>query len=83
MAYQGDLLTTECYMMSSKGRYLLPRVDECWDSLTGAVVCWTFKLILANMKDIRGQRKTCLVTSFGLYQFTILPFGIINSRSLE
>lgn len=67
-----------------KDAYPLPRVDECLDALSGSkwFSCMDlnsgFWQILVEPED---QSKTAFTTSHGLYQFKVMPFGLVNAPS--
>ena len=67
-----------------KDAYPIPRVDECLDSLTGSK--W-FSCLDLNSGfwqiglDPADKEKTAFATSLGLYQFTVMPFGLANAPS--
>lgn len=67
-----------------KDAYPLPRVDECLDALSGSAwfSCMDlnsgFWQILVEPDD---QMKTAFTTSQGLYQFKVMPFGLVNAPS--
>jgi hypothetical protein len=70
--------------VTKKDAYPLPRVDECLDALAGAK--WFGSMDLnAGFWQIgmapEDKEKTAFWTSFGLYQFTVMPFGLVNSPS--
>ncbi|KAK3083689.1 hypothetical protein FSP39_001513 [Pinctada imbricata] len=67
-----------------KDAYPLPRVDECLDSLSDSI--WFscldlnsgfWQIAMAN----EDKEKTAFSTSQGLFQFTVMPFGLANSPS--
>ena len=65
-----------------KDGYPLPRVDECLDALAGAK--WFNCMDLNSgfwqiMVEPEDQMKTAFTTSHGLYQFKVMPFGLVNS----
>ena len=67
-----------------KDAYPLPRIDECLDSLSESK--W-FSCMDLNSgfwqigMDPADKHKTAFSTSQGLYQFTVMPFGLVNSPS--
>jgi hypothetical protein len=70
--------------VTKKDAYPLPRVDECMDALAGAK--WFGSMDLnAGFWQIgmapEDKEKTAFLTSFDLYQFTVMPFGLVNSPS--
>ena len=67
-----------------KDAYPLPRVDDCLDSLAGSK--WFSSMDLNSGFWQIGmspddKEKTAFITSLGLYQFTVMPFGLANSPS--
>jgi hypothetical protein len=67
-----------------KDAYPLPRVDDCLDALSGA--SW-FSCVDLNAgywqlgMAPEDKEKTAFATSMGLYQFTVLPFGLVSAPS--
>lgn len=64
--------------------YPLPRVDECLDSLSNSK--WFSSMDLNSgfwqiAMAPEDKEKTAFNTSLGLYQFTVMPFGLANSPS--
>jgi transposase InsO family protein len=63
--------------------YPLPRFDECVDSLHGSTLFCTLDLqagywqVPLNTKE--DKEKTAFLTKSGLFQFTVLPFGLCNA----
>ena len=70
--------------LTVKDAYPIPRVDECLDSLTGSK--W-FSCLDLNSGfwqvglDPADKEKTAFATSLGLYQFTVMHFGLANAPS--
>ena len=70
--------------LTVKDAYPIPRVDECLDSLTGSK--W-FNCLDLNSGfwqiglDPADKEKTAFATTLGLYQFTVMPFGLANAPS--
>ena len=70
--------------ISRKDAYPLPRVDECLDSLAGAKWFSSMDLnsgFLQIGMSPEDKEKTAFLTSFGFYQFTVMPSGLANSPS--
>ena len=67
-----------------KDSYPIPRIDDCLDALAGSK--W-FSSMDINSEFCQismapeDKHKTSFLTSLGLYQFTVMPFGLINSPS--
>lgn len=66
-----------------KDAYPLPRVDDCLDALAGSTMFSTMDLQsgfwqvpLASEED---KQKTAFTTGLGLFQFTIMCFGLTNA----
>ena len=64
-----------------KDSYPLPRTDDCLDSLAGSM--WFSTLDLSSgywqvEMDGEDKEKTAFTTGSGLYQFTLMPFGLCN-----
>ncbi|MCG7866651.1 MAG: DDE-type integrase/transposase/recombinase [Candidatus Thiodiazotropha taylori] len=67
-----------------KDAYPIPRVDECLDALSGSK--WYSSMDLNSGFWQVGmapedRQKTAFATSLGLYQWTVMPFGLANSPS--
>ncbi|MES9884745.1 MAG: reverse transcriptase domain-containing protein [Sedimenticola sp.] len=65
-----------------KDSYPLPKIDESLDSLRGSR--WFSTLDLASgywqvAMDEQDVEKTGFATTCGLYQFTVMPFGLCNA----
>lgn len=68
--------------VTNKDRYPLPRIDDDLDTLEGSKyfssldmksVYWQIEV------DYRDREKTAFVTSHGLYEFQVMPFGLCNA----
>ena len=67
-----------------KDSYPLPRVDDCLEALSGAK--WFSSMDLNSGfwqigMDDTDKEKTAFLTSMGLFQFTVMPFGLVNAPS--
>ena len=65
-----------------KDSYPLPRMDDSIDALSGS--SWFSTLDLASgywqvEVEERDRPKTAFTTGSGLYQFTVMPFGLCNA----
>ncbi|CAC5426210.1 Transposon Ty3-I Gag-Pol polyprotein [Mytilus coruscus] len=67
-----------------KDFYPIPRVDECLDWLAGGKFFGSMDLNSGFWQigmAPEDKEKSAFLTSLGLYQFTIMPFGLANSPS--
>ena len=68
--------------VTKKDSYPLPRIDDCLDALRGS--CWFSTVDLQSgywqlpMSEV-DKKKTAFVTTHGLYQFRVMPFGLCNA----
>lgn len=64
-----------------KDAYPLPRIDDSFDYLQGATWFCTLNLhseyCQVEMEE-SDKPKTAFVTRNGLFQFTVMPFGLYN-----
>ena len=68
--------------VTKKDAYPLPRIDECLEALNGCE--WFTTLDLASgywqvAMEEGSKEKTCFVTSTGLYEWNVMPFGLCNA----
>ena len=62
--------------------YPIPRVDDSLESLEGAQICSCFNLKSAYTQvrlHVKHQHKTAFSSPWGLYEFTRMPFGLVNT----
>ena len=68
--------------VTKKDQFPIPHMDECIDALDGNI--WFSKVDAANAYwQVPLDRKSCEKTAFrtkkGLFEFTRLPFGLVNA----
>jgi hypothetical protein len=67
-----------------KNKYLLPRIDDLFDQLRGAYVFSKIDLWLGyHQLKVRecDIPKTAFVSRYGLYEFTVMSFGLTNASA--
>ena len=67
-----------------KDSYPIPRIDESLDSLSGAKCFSTLDLCSGYWQvelDQEAKEKSAFVVRGGLYQWTVIPFGLCNAPS--
>ena len=65
-----------------KNSWPLPRTDDCFDALTGSKWFSTLDLCSGYWQvamDDKEKPKTAFITGKGLYQFTVMSFGLCNA----
>jgi hypothetical protein len=65
-----------------KNKYPLPRIDDLFDQLRGASVFSKIDLRFGyHQLKIRERDipKTAFITRYGLYEYTVMSFGLINA----
>lgn len=65
-----------------KDSYPLPRIDEALDQLSGACFFSTLDLTSGywQVEFLPDDRpRTAFVTQKGLYEFSVMPFGLVNA----
>ena len=71
--------------MTIKNRYLLPRIDDLFDQLRGAMVFSKINLRSGyhhvQIKD-EDIFKTTFRTRYGHYEFVVMPFGPTNAPTV-
>ena len=69
--------------MTLKDAYLLPRIDDTLDSLSGSMYFSTLDLASDYFKikisDTSKTRTTFVTPHRGLYHFNVMPFGLTNT----
>ena len=69
-----------------KDSYLIPRIDESLDSLSGAKWFSTLDLCYGYWQvelDQEAKEKSAFVVRGGLYQWTVMPFGLTFPQPLS
>jgi hypothetical protein len=65
-----------------KNKYPLPRIDDLFDQLRGASVFskidLRFRYHQLKIRE-RDIPKTAFITRYGLYEYTVMSFGLINA----
>ena len=70
--------------LSVKDAYPLPRIDMCLDCLAEAKLFSTLDLQSGYWQlkmDEHDQEKTSFITKYGLYEYTVMPFGLASTPS--
>ena len=68
--------------VTKKDAYPLPRIDGCLDALEGSRYFSTLDLASGYWQvamDPEDAEKTAFVTHRGLFQWTVMPFGLCNA----
>ncbi|GBM46022.1 Retrovirus-related Pol polyprotein from transposon 412 [Araneus ventricosus] len=68
--------------IAKKDVYSLPRIDDSLDCLAGAKIFSMMDLKSGYWQievDDKDREKTAFVTSDGLYEFKVMPFGLCNA----
>ncbi|CAF2400326.1 unnamed protein product [Rotaria sp. Silwood2] len=69
-------------LITERDVYPLPRIDDIIDRLAGSQYFSTFDLKSGYWQipiDEQDKKKTAFVTTDGLYEFNVLPFGLSNA----
>lgn len=67
-----------------KDAYPLPRIDMCLDCLASSKIYSTIDLQSAYMQlelAEEDRHKTAFITKHGLYEYSVMPFGLCNAPS--
>lgn len=70
--------------ITKKDSYPLPRIDDTLDALQGSQIFSTLDLRSGYWQielHPTAKEKSAFITHKGLYEFTVLPFGLCNSPS--
>ncbi|CAF1512760.1 unnamed protein product [Didymodactylos carnosus] len=70
-------------LITERDVYPLPRIDDIIDKLAGSQYFTTLDLKAGYWQisiDEHDKKKTAFVTTDGLYEFNVLPFGLSNAH---